>query len=529
MKITKIKQTPGLLAMLALIAFGVSSPAQTIITNITFDTPDTVTGWTNWFGAQYTTNMWSSNDAQTNAASGSLQIVGAFTGASQQLLVWKGGSGFAPPLDGNTITNLEFDIRFDPTSAVAGNGTFGGLAFWTRDGSFNPVQLGNYTSIPASNLNWVHFQIAINAIAQPALVSIPTIGFQIHTFGTTMNGTSTMYVDNIKFTGPAVVPTNPPPTLSIERTRPALRIFAGDTGNQFSREELATVDQNQSWIGGTYPVSYTFTLLSYPNSINQTHLFLVPVNSTPGADPYGYNGVDYTATNGLWLTLGPGPTAGSVVANIYWKTNLPGANAFDAGGNNALKITNSTAIGTWKLSFTGPNTGTLTAPNASPVTFTITNGTVATDFANPLVAYFGLQPNSTAGEGQFEDWASISITNVVGANVSEDFTKETSVSGSWNNMSQQGASLALVTTNNPYWVSWTLPDTGFGLAISPDLTNSADWHLPGFYNGFFGNDGTPAQYGLKHWLLVTPDILPSNLGNTSKTTFFRLSNPPLNN
>jgi hypothetical protein len=529
MKITKTKQTPGILALLVFIAFGMSSPAQTIITNITFDTPVTTSNWGNWFGAQYVTNIWSTNDAATNPASGSLEIVGAFTGGSQQLLVWKGANGFNPPLNGNAITNLEFDIRFDPTSAVAGNGTFGGMAFWTRDGSFTPVQLGNYTSISSGNLNWVHFQIPINAVAQPALVSIPTIGFQIHTFGTTMTGTSIMYVDNIKFSGPAVVPTNPPPIMSIAPAQPALRIFAGDTGNQFSREELATVDQNQSWIGGTFPVSYSFTLLSYPNNINQTHIFLVPVNSTPGASPYGYNGVDYTATNGLWLTLNPGPNAGSVVASIYWKTNLPGANAFDTGGNTALKITNATAIGTWKLSFTSPSAGTLTAPGASPVSFTIADGTVATDFANPLVAYFGLQPNSTAGEGQFEDWASISITNVTGANVTEDFTKEASISGNWNNMSQQPASIALVTTNNPYWVNWTLPDTGFGLAISPGLRTPADWHLPGYYNGFFGNDGTPTQYGLKHWLLVTPDILPSNLGITNGTTFFRLSNPPPNN
>ena len=58
--------------------------------------------------------------------------------------------------------------------------------------------------------------------------------------------------------------------------------------------------------------------------------------------------------------------------------------------------------------------------------FTIGDPNVATDFANPLVAYFGLQPNSSTGIGQYEDWASIQVNGVAGVNENDNFATDTS-------------------------------------------------------------------------------------------------------
>src|SRR4029077_12237121 len=142
--------------------------------------------------------------------------------------------------------------------------------------------------------------------------------------------------DNIKFV--ATVPPAVPPTMTVEPAKiQGLRIFAGSTGTIFDREEGGTTDQNQSWIGGTFPVTYSFSLLSYPGAagnIGQTHMFLVPINYSPnGAN--GYNGLDYTASNGLWLVISPFG-AQSVTASILWKTNAPNSNP----ANQALLITN---------------------------------------------------------------------------------------------------------------------------------------------------------------------------------------------
>ena len=134
-------------------------------------------------------------------------------------------------------------------------------------------------------------------------------------------------------------------------------------------------------------MSYSFTLLSYPNNnINQTHIFLVPTSASllNGNAVYGNEYIEYQAANALWLDLQPNG-AGRATATVEWKTNLPNANpgtgvtniTYTTNGvvittniyaNPAhipLIFTNSTAIGTWTLTFTGPNDGSVTAPGAA--------------------------------------------------------------------------------------------------------------------------------------------------------------------
>ena len=565
MKMIIKKHMVGTLAVLALAAFSVTSQAQG--TYIVDDfapsgvSPSNPTNydyyqssnnyasgqitnvWWNWFGGAFQSVVWDSTmDAKTNPASGSMKITANFSSANNQFCVWDQGTTnnyFALNLNCSQYTNFEADVRFAPGSAsdsgTYGSPIFGYLRFGDRTASYGQDWFGG-TNIAANNTNWVHVSIPINANLDANLQNFQgiIIGIDRNYYSLNLNGLSTLWVDNIKFVGPITAVSNPPPIMSIEKAVPGLRIFAGSSGVN-DRAELATVDQDQSWIGGTYPVSYSFTLLSYPNNIGQTHIFLVPVNSMPGT-PYSYNGIDYTATNGLWLVISP-YTAGQVTATIYWKTNLPNANPYATGGNTALRITNSTAIGTWTLTFTNANAGTLTAPAASPAPFTITNGTVATDFANPLVAYFGLQPNATAGVGQYEDWVSISVTGVYGVNESEDFTKENSrditVSGYWNNtVAELPNSLVLISTNDmpAYWVNWTVPAINFAVGSKTNLVSGTTWISPEYYDGYFDVNapfGGPLQFGMNFWEVLPNDDLPTtdglSYGVPAPTAFFLLS------
>ena len=180
-----------------------------------------------------------------------------------------------------------------------------------------------------------------------------------------------------------------------------------------------------------------------------------------------------------------------MVATVSWKTNLPSVNAYAAGGNVALVYTNTGVVGTWTLQFNSPTTGSVTGPGGGGAhNFTITNLTAATDFANPVVAYFGLQPNSTASEGLYEDWACITVTGVAGTKENEDFTQETTrditASGYWRNMSATTNSLQIVPVNTlpAYWLNWTLPASGYDVVTGTNLlavaTNNTPhgWMLP---------------------------------------------------
>ena|ERR1022692_2029469 len=413
MKITTKTYAAATLTSLALLMLALTASGQTtniIIAN--FDTDTEVTGppWGNWFGGAFQSVAFDSSDASNNASSGSLLITGVFSGAGQQYMVYNQNNGINPailspdPTTGYTVTNFQCDIRFDPSSCTNPAGNYGVLNFGSRGTGFDQPMFGT-VPVPSGQTNWVHVSLPVNVLATPAWSSIPDVLIQLHTFGAAMSGTSKLYVDNIKFVS-GLLP-SPPPTMSIVKAGPpGLRVFAGSTGTIYDREGLATADPSQSWIGGTYPVSYSLKILSYPTDVNiaQTHIFLVPVNSSP-VGAYGYNGVDYVATNGLWLTINPRPGGGTngVTATVSWKTNLPNANPFETGVTE-LRITNSTAVGTWTLTFNNETNGTLTAPGASPAPFIISDSSVATDFANPVVAYFGLQPNGVAGEGEFEDW-----------------------------------------------------------------------------------------------------------------------------
>ena len=506
--------------------------------------------WWNWFGSAFTAASWDpATDAGNNPTSGSLRVDVNWTNGNQ-FLVWDQGANndfYALNISGLQYTNFQCDVKFAPGSAtglLAGQPTFGHLQFGIRTPSYGQDYFGA-VDVPATNTGWVHVSAPLNAVADTNLLTLG--GLLIHIYGPYYNansnlvGTTTFWVDNIEFTGPTVTVTSPPPTLALSPAVSGLRIFAGSTAQTYDREELATMDNNQSWVGQSGPVSYSFTLLSYPRNINQTHIFLVPA-TTSGQANMGNAGppnefIEYQATNALWLVLNPGATGG-VVGSVQWKTNLPNSNP----NITAVAVTNATAIGTWTLKFTDASHGSLTAPGAAPANFTITDPNVQTDFTNPCVAYFGVQPNSTAGEGQYEDWGAISVSGVAGVNESENFVNEATFNANnyWATNCAFAASLQPVPPGNPYWISWTLPALGYGLGAASAVNGASNtpnpWMLPAYFNSY--NNIQPGgalagqvQEGVNEWLLLPAGALPtvdgSQGGTPAPNGFFELFNPAL--
>ncbi len=354
-----------------------------------------------------------------------------------------------------------------------------------------------------------------------------------------------IYLNNVVLsTGPfgtvASGPPPPPPTVGIATATPALRMFAGSSSVS-ARQELATQDQNQSWIGGSYPVKYSFTIIGDNAETNyfQTHIFLVPINtipggaagSGPGTGAYNNGYAEYQASNNLWLQIYGTNGSPAVSANISWKTNNPNSNPTNVV---ALSITNSTIIGTWTLAFSSASQGSLTAPGAAPAAFTITDPNVSTDFANPLVAYVGVQANTTGAIGGYHDYSQISITGVAGNSEVDNFLADTTINTSlWAiNPTSASSSIILVTASDPLWVTWTLPATGYGLGVTPTLPvtaqpgNTGGFVLPAQYNGYYDSPITNIEGGTKMWALIPSDCLPSNVNPAQTNAFFEVVNPP---
>jgi glucuronoarabinoxylan endo-1,4-beta-xylanase len=163
--------------------------------------------WGNWFGNAFQSLVWdSTSDASNNPNSGSMKINLNFNGSGSvpnQFEVYDGFNGISPPLNGLQYTNFQCDVRFAQGSATT-NGTFGYLQFGIAAG-YNQDYFGGI-SVPASNTNWVHVSINLDANADSNLQNISDV--LIHIYGPTMSGTSTLWVDNVKFVGALPVTTN---------------------------------------------------------------------------------------------------------------------------------------------------------------------------------------------------------------------------------------------------------------------------------------------------------------------------------
>lgn len=524
-----------------------SAPAQTSVLVNAFDNAAEVTDnngnpWGNWFGTAYYQAVWDASDASNNVNSGSMQLqayypnsgIGGCCGA--QFVLYNQNNGINPPLLGNggppssaLATNVQFDVRFDPSSFYNTNtGNWPTIEVGTRGVDFGQHTFGTFT-LAATNTNWVHVVVPI--AANSTWTNIPNVFFKYYSTAYT-NVWLRFNIDNITFTT-ASVPIVPP-VMSIQKPTQALRIFAGSTANTYDREQLTSVDTNQSWVGGAYPVSYSFNLLHFPvaptnqAAIFRFHIFLVPMNFAGGNSFVNNEYIEYQAGDDLWLNISTlnSLTPGSVQAEVAWKTNTPNANP----GQIALNITNSTAVGTWTLTFDSATSGTLTAPGASPAAFSLP-ADAAARFANPLVAFFGVQPDSLWGEGQYVDVAQIQTVGVAspGAAINTDFTTATSIDTNiWSiSNSAQANSLVLVGGDGAWWVYWTYPDYGSVLGTKADLSSAIPWKTAVYYNN--SNSVFKGKMGNNVWSLVPSGGLPTLDGTTngvkSPNAFFRVSSP----
>ena len=522
--------------------------------------------WTEWYGngnlvASFDPNVDASGNTNTSGAMALQFTWNAATDGYQQWLLWHGNSGTYLPIPGGSgtvgigypqYTNLECDVKFDPSSlsCTNTNGVLGVIRLGIRTvGAFGADWINaSYTTI--SDTNWHHINAPLSSV-NPDFQNLADvlIGEDVTAYvgGGGLTGTQTLYLDNITLTGPIAAPVIPPPTVGIpQRASPGLRIFAGSSVNTYDREMLYTIDQSQSWIGGTYPVKYSFSLLGIQPNINQTMLELIGGGTTPTT--YGEY-ADYSGPTTLWLQLNP-VGGGQFMASVQWKTNAPGTNPGGTANpyGQALAFTNSTAVGKWSLVFTSTNTGYVEAPGyviLGSTNFTIADANVETDFANPVFAGFGLQPNSTAGEGAYEDWGMISVSGVAGVNEFEDFTQEGSdINGGVtpslqfdNGMSALPASTIIVTTNDALWFNWTQPATAFTLTSTTNLAHP-NWINPGWYSGYSDTNAPRVMplttpFVTKYWVLLPnddvptadgqPNAAPPAAGLPAASAFFRVS------
>ena len=529
-----MKKTPKLslyarLSAVALLAsFACVASAQTF-TNIVISKFDGTEPFQNlyyWWGVNTFT---SAQDPTVNnpttlstnePGSGSLKCSADWTGTSgngggapqPQLMVWNALAG--QQWNSSVSVNgyyydLNFDIMVDPNSAKTANGDFGHIrAGVTIGSSWGQVYLWD---MPAyTNTGWTH----VHAYIDPSVTGVDDItGFFVNWPWQTgaggagaIQGVQTFWIDNVIFSTNLTKPLNPP-TISIKPAPPAVTgLNLSSSGSaQYDRNNIATVN-NESWVNVSGPVTYSLTIASHPGTNNpsfQTHIMLA---SSPGTE----SAPDWNEPNVIMLDI-KDQADGVAVAQFRYKTNQPGGNSmlYGAGALGSVSSTNG-VLGTWSMTFVDNTNIILTAPTGATNMVTLPDDqAVQSLFVDPIIAYFGEQPNNTADIGQKVVLSNVKITGT-GNPINDNFSGPALDTSTWVLRASQPANVFIPSSDAAFVLSWTLPDSNFGLEVAPSLTGP--WTNPGLTN-------TSIQGSIKS-VTVPKSALPAG-----KAAFFRFMKP----
>lgn len=457
---------------------GITGPVTFFVDNIKFTEPgdvtdvfvsrfDTASSGTGWrFDYGLVTNLIgfdASLDASNNPASGSLKATFGFNGAL-------GGNNkgaitydLPAPLSGLDYVSMEMDVRVAPGSAVDDAGDSGFLQMILRVTEFYDFesQIGTGVRI---NDGWRHIRVSppTGLLGDIRAITLELAG------DAQLTGPVTFNIDNIKFTKPAE-PT-PGPTLRIERPVRGLNLTPASA--QYERQSIAATNTSGlGWVGVAEPVTYAVTIQKYPGASHsgfQTHLLLVA--GTPGAD----TAPDYSQPNVVFLDI-QSRADGTAAAAFRYKVNETNGNAFLYGAGTLGAVTNPAPVGTWTLSLDQNTNVTVTAPEGNRATFVLPTAAAAL-FAGPLTVYVGAQANQVANLGQTMVLGRFRLARGASALIDDNFLADPDLDpATWRVVAGTPAGVQLVGPDAAFWLSWTMPNSGFTLQNAATLGDPGLW------------------------------------------------------
>jgi hypothetical protein len=355
-------------------------------------------------------------------------------------------------------------------------------------------------------------------------------GFYVLTRSARANtGRGTMSVKRVSVALESAEPPPPPPvpTMTIQPSSPGLQLFS--TNGQYDRQTVRTTVPEYSWVGANGPVTYSVTIADYPATTDhQTVMYLVPSGSLPVTS----NSPDWSEPICAVVYINSVATGGGnmrfayknhlresngMTGHDYWTNDNgdvytgeedPPLGAAGTGMGGSLAFVNSSAmLGTWSVTFSDATTVELTAPDGSTATGTMLPETAAL-FAGPLYVYFGTVPQTTGNIGYSALFSQISISGVANP-ISESFTAPIDPAVLEISASNPAGVLQIIPAQTPYWLRWTVPDTGYKPQQSATLTATPPWQE-------VTATSTLLLRGEKWLLLPTTSLLDP------KNAFFRL-------
>lgn len=531
----RMKQHLKLLSILgAALGLGASVSLAQIAPNYPafnhFDTPLDANGRiTNWYGQPSYLSWDGTQDAGGGGpGSGSLYVQADYSAIDNYAMGLAFDTNYLQfnsttvVTNGYLYTNLEYDIKWDSAHSSIP------LDVWNSTGDPQGAGIGLLTmpgvgQVPITNVNvyipqaasngWVHINQPIGRTLLPGIDQIMGLWFKKYYNG--VLGTMAFWIDNVQFDGGPILP---PPTISLTQTHPSRGLkFVADTSGQYDRQNIITYDDNFSWVGnGATPYTYAVNLLQMPGAANAGfvyHIFLVPGSATE-ASP------DWNEPNVIYLDIeNTGSGGGSV--QFRYKTNAPNDNGGFFGPNNLGFITDTTVLGTWRMSFQNDTNVTMVTPSGNSTNFNM-GVNDAVNFSGPLEVYFGIMPNQGNNIGQTALVGNVGITNGGTTLLFDDFTTDsalkTNVTGGFllsttgGNGADANAVFLISAVTPNFVITWPYPNGfAFNIETNNSLTAPGNWSTNGL--------PLPANSGVTKVIQAPVSSFPSG------KLFFRLANP----
>jgi hypothetical protein len=421
---------------------------------------------------------------------------------------------------------LECDIKVDiANSQITDSGDYGGMGLyfngWNGDQGWTWVGGGTI----ANTAGWQHFSGSVAVYA--GHFDQVVVGLNVNQYGTAPHaGTCHYWLDNVKLT--AVPVYVPPPTMQNPQPAPkhtGLTLLPA-TQSQWQRVMVypaTALGTAFGWYNSAhFPVSYSFTIADFPNLPNYgAQVFWVPNVSMEWG--VGDTSIDWNMTNGMVLSISGNntnpPTGWGV--SMAAKTNLSGANC-------NLTITNYSygqlPVGTWTVTFNNNTDFTITAPDSSVVSASLTAGEAdyISGHANGSTAmtpYIGIQNNNLIGIGHPAVFSNIRIhniiTNGIPGTLEDNFnTGSLDTTNLWAKLTDNQADIT-VNSGLAWYLAWNMPnDNGYG-PLQAASSISGSWVDFSPANSWIVVNGT------NRTATITTANLQSKLGGTD-VGFFRL-------
>jgi hypothetical protein len=479
---------------------GSAAVSQAQLTNYIVNQFDDASGvdiWNNqgqWWGATPITLEWdgavnaTTTSGPNHAGSGSMKVTADWSDPnSDQYMRWQTLVGQnwnnSVKINGLDYTNCSFDIKFDPASGTNSGGNYGYMEPAVITSTWGQIWAGQ-SNLPVTN-GWTHVVMPIDNTAS-GIDSLSGFGLKMWAKGSLTN-LQTFWVDNIIF-NVNLNPYIPPPVMGLApiTQTPGLVLVSGAAGD-YPRDMVATKSgANAGWVSQSAPVTYALTIAGYPDTNHnsfQSHIMLVP---NPGTE----TSPDWNEPNVVFLDI-EGGVGGATTATFRYKTNQPNGNTMIYNGDptngpvGAIgTVTSATGpIGTWAMKFLNDTNITLTAPDGTTTNFFFPDPiAIQSLFSGDVRAYFGIQKNGANNNGQSATFSRIQISGnsfpvndtFPGPDINSD-----PATPIWDVVSDLASDLFVVSTNDKYWLSWSLPDIGYSLQMSTDLTK---WVDPGYTN-----------------------------------------------